>query len=175
MLLLVQLVSELREVSSPDPALAMVRGGGHAFDMPGKADGMCGGCGCNSGRVSCLDVLGMLPSLFLQYGCLSGRVPTLHFCPRGLIFKRAGFQSSSCQHWCAPFHLLASCQLIDHPGATGHAVGKSSLRLSLPTLDPAQQPHPGEHLRQGTGQGEVVRDIVIAPCPKLKLQPSPLQ
>src|SRR5215469_4290587 len=71
--------------------------------------------------------------------------------------------------------LRASCHLIDHPAGTGQAVGKSSLRLSLPTLDPAHQPHPGEHLRQGAGQGEVVGDIVIAPCIKLQLQPSPLQ
>jgi hypothetical protein len=63
--------------------------------------------------------------------------------------------------------LIESCKLIDHPGVTGHAVGKSSLRLYLPTLDPAHQPHPGEHLRQGEGQGEVVGDIVIATCTKL--------
>ena len=103
----------------------------------------------------------------------TGRVPPRNFCPRGLIFKRAGSQSSSCQHWCAAFRLLSSCKSIDHPGVTVHAVGKSSLRLYLPPLDPAHQPHPGEHLRQGEGQGEVVGDIVIAPCTKLKLQPSP--
>jgi hypothetical protein len=37
-LLLVQLISEFPDASSPDPALAMVRGGGHAFAIPGKHD-----------------------------------------------------------------------------------------------------------------------------------------
>src|SRR5258708_28310123 len=71
--------------------------------------------------------------------------------------------------------LLYSCKLIDNSGVTGHTVGKSSLRLSLPTLDPAQQPHPGEHLRHGEGQGEVVGDIVIATCPKLVFETPALQ
>src|SRR5574337_438461 len=38
MLLLVHLVSEFPNGSSPDPALAVARGGGHAFDVPGKHD-----------------------------------------------------------------------------------------------------------------------------------------
>src|SRR5215469_1153248 len=49
------------------------------------------------------------------------------------------------------------------------------LRLYLPTLDPAHQPHPGEHLRHGEGQGEVVGDIVIASCTQLLFQAFPLQ
>ncbi len=71
--------------------------------------------------------------------------------------------------------LLYSCKLIATPGVTGLAVGKCNLRLSLPTLDPAHQPHPGEHLRQGEGQGEVVGDIVIATCTKLVFEMPPLQ
>ncbi len=43
------------------------------------------------------------------------------------------------------------------------AIGRDHvLQLYLPTLDLAQQPHPGEDLRQGEGQGEVVGDVVIA-------------
>ena len=71
--------------------------------------------------------------------------------------------------------ILSSCKLIDHPDVTGHAVGKSSLRLYLPTLDLAHQPHPGQDLRHGAGQGEVVRDIVIAACATLLFQTPPFQ
>src|SRR4051812_40260158 len=38
MLLLVQLISEFPDASSPDPSLAMVGSVGHTFDMPGKHD-----------------------------------------------------------------------------------------------------------------------------------------
>src|SRR6266699_2849730 len=71
--------------------------------------------------------------------------------------------------------LIESCKLIDHPGVTGFAVGKSSLRLFLPTLDPAQQPHPGKHLRQGERQGEDVGNIVITTWTKFLFETPPLQ
>src|SRR5215472_7656112 len=71
--------------------------------------------------------------------------------------------------------LRASCQLLDYPGVTGFAVGKSSLRLYLPTLDPAQKPHPGKHLRHGERQGEEVGDIVITTWTKFLFETPPLQ
>jgi hypothetical protein len=62
-------------------------------------------------------------------------------------------------------------QTYGTPGASA----KSSLRLYLPTLELGQQPYPGKDLRHGGRQGEAVGNIMIPSCPKLELEPPPLQ
>ncbi len=61
------------------------------------------------------------------------------------------------------------------PPLCGLSSATNRLRLYLPTLDPAQQPRPGEDLRQGERQGEVVGDIVIATGTTLLFETPPLQ
>jgi hypothetical protein len=74
------------------PVNSQRRLGDVGFFVSIRADGICGGCGCNSDLVRCLVVLGIMPSLFLQYGCLSGRV---HFISLSLLqfYKNTSLQA----------------------------------------------------------------------------------
>src|SRR5258708_19764164 len=61
------------------------------------------------------------------------------------------------------------------PPLCGLSSATNRLRLYLPTLDPAQQPRPGEDLRQGERQVAVVGDIVIATGTRSEEHTSELQ